>query len=164
MPSSSVVPCVELTADERERLESWSRRHTSGQALAQRARIVLLCAEDRRTSEICRELRVHRNTVARWRERFLAERLEGLLDEPRPGQPRKITDAQVEEVIVKTLEATPKDATHWSTRSMAKEVGLNQSAVHRIWTAFGLQAHRQETWKLSKDPQFIEKVRDIVGL
>jgi transposase len=90
--------------------------------------------------------------------------LEGLLDEPRPGQPRKITDAKVEEVIVKTLETTPKDATHWSTRSMAKEVGLNQSAVHRIWRAFGLQPHRQETWKLSKDPQFIEKVRDVVGL
>ena len=94
----------------------------------------------------------------------MAERLEGLLDEPRPGQPRKITDAKVEEVIVKTLEMTPQDATHWSTRSMAKEVGLNQSAVHRIWRAFGLQPHRQETWKLSKDPQFIEKVRDVVGL
>ena len=94
----------------------------------------------------------------------MAERLEGLLDEPRPGQPRKITDAKVEEVIVKTLEMTPRDATHWSTRSMAKEVGLNQSAVHRIWRAFGLQPHRQETWKLSRDPQFIEKVRDVVGL
>jgi len=163
MPSFLVVP-IELTDVERERLESWSRRHTSAQALAQRSRIVLLCAEGRRTSEICSELRVHRNTVAKWRDRFLAERLEGLLDEPRPGQPRKITDAKVEEVIVKTLESTPRDATHWSTRSMAKEVGLNQSAVHRIWRAFGLAPHRQETWKLSKDPQFIEKIRDIVGL
>ena len=164
MPSSSVVGSVELTADERERLESWSRRRCSGQALAQRARIVLLCAQGLRTSEICRELRVHRNTVVRWRDRFVAERLEGLLDEPRPGQPRTISDAQVEEVIVKTLESTPTDATHWSTRSMAREVGLTQSAVHRIWKVFGLQPHRQETWKLSKDPQFIEKVRDVVGL
>lgn len=163
MPSCLGVS-IELTDVERERLESWSRRHTSAQALAQRSRIVLLCAEGWRTSEICRELRVHRNTVAKWRDRFVAERLEGLLDEPRPGQPRKITDAKVEEVIVKTLEMTPRDATHWSTRSMAKEVGLNQSAVHRIWRAFGLQPHRQETWKLSRDPQFIEKVRDVVGL
>ena len=164
MTSSSVVGSVVLIADERERLESWSRRRISGQALAQRARIVLLCAQGLRTSEICRELRVHRNTVVRWRGRFVAERFEGLLDEPRPGQPRTITDAQVEEVIVKTLESTPKVATHWSTRSIAREVGLTQSAVHRIWKAFGLQPHRQETWKLSKDPQFIEKVRDVVGL
>ena len=98
----------------------------------------------------------------KWRNRFAEHRLEGLTDEPRPGQPRKITDEQVEEVIIKTLESTPKDATHWSTRSMAKEVGLNQSAVKRIWQAFGLQPHRQETWKLSKDPQFVEKVHDIV--
>ena len=164
MPSSSVVGSVELTANERERLESWSRRHTGGQALAQRARIVLLCAQGLRTSEICRELRVHRNTVVRWRERFAKERLEGLLDEPRPGQPRKITDARVEEVIVKTLESAPRDATHWSTRSMAREVGLTQSAVHRIWKAFGLQPHRQDAFKLSKDPLFVEKVRDVVGL
>jgi transposase len=107
---------------------------------------------------------VHRNTVAKWRGRFEAERLDGLVDEPRPGQPRKITDAMVDEVITKTLESAPKDATHWSTRSMAAEVGLTQSAVHRIWRAFGLQPHRQETWKLSTDPLFVEKVRDIVGL
>jgi transposase len=163
MPSSFAVS-IELSDEEREQLESWTRRHTSAQALAQRSRIVLLAAEGRRTGEICRELNVHRNTVAKWRDRFVAERLEGLLDEPRPGQPRKITDARVEEVIVKTLESRPKDATHWSTRSMAKEVGLTQSAVHRIWRAFGLQPHRQETWKLSSDPQFIEKVRDVVGL
>jgi transposase len=125
---------------------------------------VLLAAEGLRTGEIAERLGVHRNTVAKWRERFRAERLEGLLDEPRPGRPRTVTDAHVEEVIVKTLESTPKNATHWSTRSMAKEVGLTQSAVHRIWRAFGLQPHRQETWKLSKDPQFIDKVRDVVGL
>jgi transposase len=163
MPSFLPVQ-VELTDVEREQLESWSRRHTSAQALAQRCRIVLLAADGLRTGEICERLGVHRNTVAKWRGRFVAERLEGVLDEPRPGQPRKITDAQVDEVITKTLEAAPKNATHWSTRSMAAEVGLTQSAVHRIWKAFGLQPHRQETWKLSRDPQFIDKVRDVVGL
>jgi transposase len=163
MPSSFAVS-IELTESEREQLESWSRRWTSAQALSQRSRIVLLAAEGLRTGEIAERLGVHRNTVAKWRERFRAERLEGLLDEPRPGRPRTVTDAHVEEVIVKTLESTPKNATHWSTRSMAKEVGLTQSAVHRIWRAFGLQPHRQETWKLSKDPQFIDKVRDVVGL
>ena len=163
MPSFSLVR-VELTDVEREQLESWSRRHSSAQALAQRCRIVLLAAEGLRTGEICERLGVHRNTVARWRGRFLAERLEGVLDEPRPGRPRTVTDQQVDEVITKTLEMTPKDATHWSTRSMAAEVGLTQSAVHRIWRAFGLQPHRQETWKLSKDPQFVDKVRDVVGL
>jgi transposase len=163
MPSFLVVQ-VELTDVEREQLESWSRRHTSAQALAQRSRIVLLAAEGLRTGEICERLGVHRNTVARWRGRFLAERLEGVLDEPRPGRPRTVSDHDVDAVITKTLESTPKDATHWSTRSMAAEVGLTQSAVHRIWKAFGLQPHRQETWKLSKDPQFVDKVRDVVGL
>ena len=102
--------------------------------------------------------------VAKWRSRFLEHRLDGLCDEPRPGQPRKISDEQVEQVVVRTLEGAPKDATHWSTRSMAREVGLNQSAVHRIWKAFGLQPHRRESWKLSKDPLFVAKVRDVVGL
>jgi transposase len=102
--------------------------------------------------------------VTKWRSRFATERLDGLVDEPRPGRPRTVTDEHVDEVIVKTLESTPKDATHWSTRSMAAEVGLTQSAVHRIWRAFGLQPHRQDTWKLSKDPQFVAKVRDVVGL
>ena len=107
---------------------------------------------------------VHRNTVAKWRGRFEAERLDGLVDEPRPGQPRTITDAMVDEVITRTLESAPKDATHWSTRSMAAEVGLTQSAVHRIWKAFGLQPHRAETFKLCRDPQFVAKVRDVIGL
>jgi transposase len=155
---------IELAESEREQLESWSRRHTSAQSLALRSRIVLVAAEGLKNTEIARRLGVDIATVRKWRNRFAADRLDGLVDEPRPGQPRTITDEQVEEVIVKTLESTPKDATHWSTRSMAKEVGLTQSAVHRIWKAFGLQPHRQDTWKLSKDPQFIEKVRDVVGL
>jgi transposase len=163
MPSSVLSP-VELSAAERVQLESWTRRRTSAQALALRSRIVLLAAEGLNNVEIARQLGIQRNTVAKWRSRFVEHRLDGLTDEPRPGQPRKISDAKVEEVIVKTLEASPKDATHWSTRSMAAEVGLNQTAVHRIWKAFGLQPHRSETWKLSKDPQFIEKVRDVVGL
>jgi transposase len=163
MPSVLAVP-IELAASERKQLESWSRRWTSAQALAQRSRIVLLAAEGLRTGEIAARLGVHRNTVAKWRGRFVAERLDGLVDEPRPGRPRTVTDEHVEEVITRTLESAPKDATHWSTRSMAAEVGLTQSAVHRIWRAFGLQPHRQETWKLSKDPQFVAKVRDVVGL
>jgi transposase len=163
MPSFVLSP-LELSADERAQLESWTRRRTSAQALALRSRIVLLAAQGLKNVEIAEQLGVQRNTVAKWRSRFLEHRLEGLTDEPRPGQPRKISDAKVEEVIVKTLETTPKKATHWSTRSMAAEVGLNQTAVHRIWKAFGLQPHRQETWKLSRDPQFIEKVRDVVGL
>ena len=155
---------IELTDDERAQLQSWARRRTSAQALAQRSRIVQLAADGLNNTEIAERLGVHRPMVRKWRGRFAAHRLDGLTDAPRPGQPRKITDAQVEAVIVKTLETTPKDATHWSTRSMAREVGLTQTAVHRIWKAFGLQPHRLETWKLSKDPQFIDKVRDVVGL
>jgi transposase len=163
MPIAAAV-AIELTDDERAQLDAWARRRTSAQALAQRSRIVLLAAQGLNNTEIAERLGVHRPMVRKWRGRFADYRLEGLTDEPRPGQPRKITDAQVEEVIVKTLESTPKDATHWSTRSLAREVGLTQTAVHRIWKAFGLQPHRQESWKLSKDPQFIEKVRDVVGL
>jgi transposase len=163
MPTPVAV-AIELSDDERARLESWARRRTSAQALALRARIVLLAAEGLKNTEIAERLGVDHATVRKWRTRFAERRLEGVLDEPRPGRPRTITDEQVEEVIVKTLESTPRDATHWSTRSMAREVGLTQSAVLRIWRAFGLQPHRQETWKLSRDPQFVEKVRDVVGL
>ncbi|MCA1679283.1 MAG: IS630 family transposase [Actinobacteria bacterium] len=159
-----VAVAIELSDEERTELEAWTRRRTSAQALAQRSRIVLLAAEGLKNTEIADRLEISRATVAIWRSRFAEHRLDGLLDEPRPGRPRTITDEQVEEVIVRTLETTPKDATHWSTRSMAREVGLTQSAVLRIWKAFGLQPHRQETWKLSKDPQFIGKVRDVVGL
>jgi transposase len=163
MPSSVLAP-IDLTAEERAQLVSWTRRRTSAQALAMRSRIVLLAAQGRNNTEIAAELKIHRNVAGKWRSRFVEHRLDGLLDEPRPGRPRTITDEQVEEVVIKTLETTPKHATHWSTRSMAREVGLTQSAVLRIWRAFGLQPHRQQTWKLSKDPQFIDKVRDIVGL
>jgi len=163
MPSFPVVS-IELTDAEREQLESWSRRLTTAQALAQRSRIVLGLASGLRPGEVANHLNVHRNTVAKWRRRFEAERLDGLVDEPRPGRPRTVTDSHVDQVITQTLESAPKDATHWSTRSMAAEVGLTQSAVHRIWRAFGLQPHRAETFKLSKDPQFVAKVRDVVGL
>jgi transposase len=163
MPSPIAVEVV-LSDEEREQLESWARRPKSAQALAQRSRIVLAAAEGLKNTEISQRLSLDHSTVRKWRSRFAQERLDGLLDEPRPGRPRMISDTQVEEVIVKTLESTPKDATHWSTRSLAAEVGLSQTAVSRIWRAFGLQPHRQETWKLSKDPQFIEKVRDVVGL
>jgi transposase len=126
--------------------------------------VVLAASQGLNNTEIAARLGVHRPMVRKWRSRFAEFRLDGLIDEPRPGKPRTITDEQVEQVILKTLESTPKDATHWSTRSMAAEVGLTQSAVHRIWRAFGLAPHRQETWKLSKDPQFVAKVRDVVGL
>jgi transposase len=163
MPSPIAVEVV-LSETEWEQLESWTWRGKSAEALALRSRIVLAAAEGSNNTEIAQRLSVDHATVRKWRSRFVRDRLEGLLDEPRPGRPRTVTDAQVEEVIVKTLETAPKDATHWSTRSMADEVGLSQSAVSRIWRALGLQPHRQETWKLSRDPQFIDKVRDVVGL
>jgi transposase len=163
MPSPIAVEVV-LSEAEREQLESWARRGKSAQALAQRSRIVLAAAEGLKNTEIAQRFGLEHSTVRKWRARFALERLDGLVDEPRPGRPRTVTDAQVEEVIVRTLESTPKNATHWSTRSLAAELGLSQTAVSRIWRAFGLQPHRQETWKLSKDPQFIDKVRDVVGL
>jgi transposase len=159
-----VAVAIELSDDERAQLQGWARRRTSAQALAQRSRIVLLAAEGLKNTEIVERLGISRGMAAKWRARFSEHRLDGLVDEPRPGRPRTITDDKVEEVIIKTLETTPRDATHWSTRSMAREVGLTQSAVLRIWRAFGLQPHRHQTWKLSRDPQFIDKVRDVVGL
>jgi transposase len=154
-----------LTPADREMLERWTRRRTTAQALALRARIVLACAEPGATnSGVARALRVSRPTAMRWRRRFAERGPDGLLDEPRPGAPRTITDADVERVLTLTLEATPPDATHWSTRRLAAAAGLSQTAVSRIWRAFALRPHRAETFKLSTDPLFIEKVRDIVGL
>jgi transposase len=158
------IPVVVLTAAERTTLEQWARRPTTAQALAQRARIVLACATDKTNGEIAHGIGVTRQMVGRWRTRFAQKRLSGLLDEPRPGAPRAIMDADVERVLRLTLETTPRDATHWSTRAMATRSGLSQSAVSRIWRAFALQPHRVTTFKLSKDPLFIDKVRDIVGL
>jgi transposase len=155
---------LQLTEEEDEMLRQWSRRPKTAQALAQRARIVLACAADKRNSTVASMLHVTPQTVSKWRSRFVASRLDGLLDEPRPGAPRSITDDQVEKVVTLTLENAPRDATHWSTRSMAKTCGMSQSAISRIWRAFALQPHRVETFKLSKDPLFIDKVRDIVGL
>jgi transposase len=163
MPSPRAVELL-LSGEEREQLQAWARRPKSAQALAQRSRIVLAAAEGLKNTEIAARLGIHRGMAAKWRTRFAERRLDGLLDEPRPGRPRTIGDEQVEAVIVRTLETTPKGATHWSTRSLAAELGLSQSAVARIWRAFGLQPHRQQTWKLSRDPQFVAKVRDVVGL
>jgi transposase len=153
-----------VTDDERQKLEQWAGRPKSTQRLALRARIVLACAEGRTNTEVARHLRVAAPTVGKWRARFVADRLEGLADEPRPGAPRTLTDAQVEAVITRTLENKPEAATHWSTRGMARAAGLSQTAIVRIWHAFGLQPHRSETFKLSTDPFFVEKVRDVVGL
>src|SRR6266536_2957038 len=152
MPTPVAVG-IELTDDERARLESWARRRSSAQALALRSRIVLLAAEGLKNTEIARRLGIDHATARKWRTRFAERRLEGVLDEPRPGRPRTITDEQVEEVIVRTLETTPKDATHWSTRSMAREVGLTQSAVLRIWRAFGLQPHRVDPAAAARHPR-----------
>jgi len=153
-----------ISVQERETLQRWARRPKTAQALALRARIVLRCADGVDNSAVAAELGMTGQTVGKWRSRFLEKHLDGLLDEPRPGAPRRISDQAVERVLTKTLESMPRDATHWSTRSMAKSSGLSQSAVSRIWRAFALQPHRSETFKLSKDPLFIEKVRDIVGL
>jgi transposase len=155
---------ITLTAEENTRLIEWTRRHKTSQALALRARIVLASQQDRSNREIAEQLRVNVQTVGKWRSRFISKRLDGLLDEPRPGAPRTISDGIVEKVIAKTLHDKPRDATHWSSRTMAKASGLSQTAVVRIWRAFGLQPHRAETFKLSTDPLFIDKVRDIVGL
>ena len=154
-----------LSDVERQTLLSWSRRAKTSQALALRARIVLACADGTNNTEVAQQLGIWPQTVGKWRARFVADRLEGLADEPRPGAPRKIGDEQVEAVIVKTLEEAPGNGdTHWSTRSMAAATGMSQTAISRIWRAFGLRPHLVQSWKLSTDPLFIEKVRDIVGL
>ena len=154
-----------LTDQERETLQRWARRPKSAQQLALRSKIVLACAAGKDNKAVAAELAVHQVTVGKWRSRFLACRLEGLTDEDRPGRPRTISDEKVEEVIVKALEQPPPDNdSHWSTRSMARVTGMSQTAICRIWRAFELKPHREQTWKLPADPQFIEKVRDVVGL
>ena len=155
---------VVLTEDEREVLERWARRPKSAQALALRCRIILAAADGATSTAIAQTLGCSRVTVGKWRSRFAQHRLDGLHDEPRPGKPRTIRDEDVERVIVKTLEQTPTDATHWSTRSMAKATGMSQTAISRIWRAFGLKPHLVEAFKLSPDPQFVDKVKDVVGL
>jgi transposase len=153
-----------LSAEERLTLERLTSRRKTSQALATRARIVLACATGVTNRDVAAKLTVSQAMVGKWRRRFVERRLDGLFDEPRPGAPRTISDDKVEEVIVKTLEEKPKDATHWSTRSMAEAVGLSQMSIVRIWGAFGLQPHRSDSFKLSTDPLFVEKVRDIVAL
>ncbi len=153
-----------LTVAERNELVSMAHRARSAPVLARRARVVLACASGQDNQAVARELRLTPATVGKWRRRFVADRLEGLLDEPRPGAPRRVTDAAVEQVVIRTLETTPRAATQWSTRGMAQATGLSHMTVSRIWRAFGLQPHRSETFKLSPDPLLIEKVRDIVGL
>src|SRR6202790_5076046 len=164
MRTGRPIAPLSLTVEERETLERWARRPKSAQALAQRSRIVLECAAGRPNTVVAHQLGVTHQTVGKWRQRFVARRLDGLLDEPRPGAPRQVSDAQIERVVRMTLESLPADATHWSTRALARRSGVSQTMVSRIWRTFALQPHRVEGFKLSKDPLFIEKVRDIVGL
>src|SRR5216684_2503821 len=153
-----------VTVEDRERLESLAHRARSQPLLARRARVVLACAEGLDNQTVARKLRCSVGMVGKWRARFLKGRLEALYDEPRPGAPRKVSDAEIEQVVIQTLESTPRGQTHWSTRGLAKASGLSRMTISRIWHAFGLQPHRADTFKLSPDPQLIEKVRDIVGL
>jgi transposase len=164
MPLGRPLKPISLTADERAKLVTWSRRPTIAQRLALRAKIVLASAEGQANTTIATDLRITLPTVGKWRQRFLDHRLDGLTDEPRPGTPRTIADTRVEEIVTKTLESKPKNATHWSTRGMAQASGLSQTAISRIWRAFGLKPHLHETFKFSTDPYFVEKVRDVVGL
>jgi transposase len=164
MPRGPAPTAITLTADERAKLTDWANRPTSAQRLATRARIVLQAADGRPNTAIADHLHVTLPTVRKWRERFADRRLDGLTDDPRPGSPRTVTDAQVEAAVTRTLETAPKDATHWSTRTLGRELGLSPTAVGRIWRAFGLKPHLHRTFKLSTDPFFVEKVRDVVGL
>jgi transposase len=163
MPKGKATPVVPA-AEERAELEALVRRRKTAQDLVLRARIVLRCAEGATNQAVAAEVGVCAHTVGKWRERFAVHRLEGLRDEPRSGAPRTVTDERIAELLVRTLEAAPENATHWSTRSMAAACGLSPATVQRVWRAFGLKPHRVETFKLSSDPEFVEKVRDIVGL
>jgi transposase len=158
-----IIPLV-LSPDERVYLERQVGRHRVARSLSERCRVILRCADGVASKSVASELGIHEHTVGKWRRRFLKDRIEGLLDEARPGRPRTISDDQVAAVIERTLRSTPKDATHWSIRSMATATGFSHTTIRRIWTAFGLQPHRSQTFKLSSDPLFVDKVRDIVGL
>ena len=164
MASRSTAPRIQLSPSERETLEGLMRRRKTARGMAQRAAIILHAAKGESNLSIARAVSVSRETVGRWRTRFSVRRLDGLYDEPRPGAPRKILDKDVERVVTMTIERPPKAATHWSTRTMAKTSGLSQTMISKIWRAFGLKPHRQETFKISTDPLFVDKVRDIVGL
>ena len=153
-----------LTEEERDRLQSMAHRARSQPLLARRARVVLGCGDGLDNLAVARKLRASLGMAGKWRARFLKARLEGLYDEPRPGAPRKVSDEQVEKVVIQTLESTPRGQTHWSTRGLAEATGLSRMTISRIWHAFGLQPHRADTFKLSPDPLLIEKVRDIAGL
>lgn len=153
-----------LSGEERAALEGWVRRRSTPQAWALRCRIVLACAEGASNKDVAARLGSTPHAVGRWRARFVEHRIAGLGDMPRSGGPRSVTDEQVAALVAKTLESAPKNATHWSTRSMAKQTGLSQSTVSRVWRAFGLQPHRSETFKLSTDPYFVDKAHDVVGL
>jgi transposase len=158
------TPTIELSDTERDTLQRWVRRHSSAQALAQRSRIVLACAQGRTNQEVAAAERVHPSTVGKWRRRFATDRLEGLCDAPRPGAERTIADETIEAVIVDTLESTPGADTHWSTRGLAAKHGISKTTVAEIWRAFGLKPWKQDSFKVSPDPDLIEKVRDLVGL
>lgn len=158
-----IAPLI-LSSDERVYLERQVRRHRVARSLSERCRVILRCADGLPSKSVADELGLHEHTVGKWRRRFVTDRVEGLLDEARPGRPRTIDDDQVAAVIERTLRSTPKDATHWSIRSMAAQTGFSHTTIRRIWNAFGLQPHRSETFKLSSDPLFVDKVRDIVGL
>ena len=155
---------IELSEEERTTLQRWARRPSSAQSLASRSKIVLACAEGQTSTAIADELGCNRVTVGKWRRRFAAERLDGLVDAPRPGAARTIADEVVEAVVVETLETAPRDATHWSTRSMAQRHGISRQTVSEIWRAFGLKPWRQDEFKVSPDPELVEKIRDLVGL
>ena len=158
-----IAPLV-LSAQERAYLERQVRRHRVTRSLSERCRVILRCADGLASKDVAAELGHHEHTVGKWRRRFLKDRCDGLLDEVRPGRPRTIDDDQVAAVIERTLRTTPADATHWSIRSMAAETGFSHTTIRRMWAAFGLQPHRSQTFKLSSDPLFVDKVRDIVGL
>lgn len=164
MPLGRPKAPLMLTTSEQQTLDSWAHRARTAPQVARRARIVLACARGLDNQTVAKKLRVSPQMVGRWRARFIAHRLDGLADEPRPGAPRAVSDTHVEAVIIRTLETTPRGATHWSTRAMAKATGLSHVTIARIWRAFGLQPHRTETFTLSPDPLLIEKVRDVVGL